>query len=322
MITQNEVELAPLLWYKIGGKAQYLFDCKSKKDILQALEVIKLNNVSKVFVVGLGSNLIFTDDYYDGAIIRIANDPTISSVRLTPEGLVESFAGDLLDTVIQFSLNHELVGLEWGGGLPGTLGAAVRGNVGAFGGEIKDNLVSVDILDYEGERPELKTMSKAELEFSYRESWIKTHEKKIVITARFNLKKGTPEEVTAAKEVYQKNIQFRKDRHPLEYPNCGSVFKNIRDKQQVEKVLTICPELTESVEKKWYGKVAVASLIEKLGLKGYRIGDAQVSEKHALFIVNVGHASARDVKQVISDIQGKFKEKFGFQLETEVEIVQ
>ena len=143
----------------------------------------------------------------------------------------------------------------------------------------------------------------------------------VVISAKFGFKKATDEELNAAKEIYNKNIQTRKDRHPLEYPNCGSVFKNLRDKEQIEKALSIYPDLKKDVETKWYGKIAVASLIEQLGLKGYRIGDSQVSEKHALFIVNLGHAKAKDALQIINTIQEKFQEKFGFRLEIEVEIV-
>jgi len=151
---------------------------------------------------------------------------------------------------------------------------------------------------------------------------VKTQKQMVVIAARFGLQKATAAEIEAASDVYHHHIQQRKDNHPLEYPNCGSVFKNLRDKDQIEKVLAVYPDLREQVEKKWYGKVAVASVIERLGLKGYRVGNAQVSEKHALFIVNLGQAKAKDVLQIISDIQNKFQETFGFQLEVEVEIVK
>ena len=322
MQVKNDFSLKDSLWYKIGGTAKYFLTCQSPEDIEEALGFIKKNNIQKVFILGLGSNLVFTDDYFDGAVIQIAQGRKgATEIKLNENGFVESFAGEIFDDVIQFALEHNLVGLEWAGGLPGTVGAAVRGNVGAFGGEIKDNLVTADVLDYSGETPSLKTLSNEDLQFVYRGSIVKTYKKMVVVSARFGLKKGTSEEVEKAREVYNKNIQFRKDRHPLEYPNCGSVFKNLRDKEQIEKVLSIYPDLKENVEKRWYGKVAAASLIEKLGLKGYRIGDAQVSEKHALFIVNLGHAKTKEVLQIISDIQQKFQGKFGFGLEVEVEIV-
>lgn len=334
MIIHNDFQLAPLLWYKIGGTAKQYIECKNKEDIIEAIKFIKENNIEKVFVCGQGSNLIFTDDYFDGAVIKIVsphpnplpqgegNQKELPLLLGDGGGEVEAFAGTILDDVIKFAFFNNLVGLEWAGGLPGTVGAAVRGNVGAYGGEVKDSLVSAEVLDYSGDEPIIKTLTNEDLQFSYRESLIKKNKKMIVVSAKFGLKKTNSEELENAKNIYQKNIQTRKDRHPLEYPNCGSVFKNIRDKDKVEKVLEVYPELSENVEKKWYGKIAVASVIEKLGLKGFRVGDAQVSEKHALFIVNLDHAKSKDVLQIINTIQNKFQEKFGFKLEIEVEIVK
>ncbi len=322
MQIQNDFPLKDVLFYKIGGIAKYFITCENKQDIIDALEFIKTKNINKVFVLGLGSNLIFTDDYFDGAVIQIGQGRnSANEIKVNPDGLVECFAGEILDNVIKFALDNNLLGLEWAGGLPGTVGAAVRGNVGAFGGEIKDSIVSVDVLDYSTEQPVLKTLTNQELQFVYRGSIVKTHKKMVVITAYFKLQKGSKEDTEKAQEVYDKNKQFRKDHHPLEYANCGSVFKNLRDKEQIKKVLSIYPDLRENVEKKWYGKVAVASLIEKLGLKGYQIGDAQVSEKHALFIVNLGKAKFDDVLQIIAHVQQKFQDTFGFELEIEVEIV-
>lgn len=322
MTIHKDFDLAPILWYKIGGKAKYLLECNSKKDVLQALEFVQQHNVRNLFVCGMGSNLIFTDHDFDGAVIHMVKDANNDAVRVDESGNIEIFAGELLDRAITFGFEHERIGLEWAGGLPGTTGAAVRGNVGAYGGEIKDSLVSVEVLEYTGEKPVLRTLTNQELQFVYRGSLIKSQKKMIVITARFGLKKGSEAELEAARDVYEQHIQHRRDHHPLEYPNCGSVFKNLRDPGQIEKVLSVYPDLREHVERKWHGKVAVASLIEKLGLKGFRIGDAQVSEKHALFIVNLGHAKSKDVLEIIDTIQNKFQETFGFTLETEVEIVE
>ncbi len=320
MIIRNDFPLSEVLWYKIGGKAKYFISAQNKEAILEAIKFIEKNHVEKIFVCGLGSNLIFTDDYFNGLVVQISSEKNNSPV-IGEDGLVEVFAGEILDDLIQFSFANKLVGLEWAGGLPGTVGAGVRGNVGAFGGEIKDSLVEAEVLDYSGERPEIKTLTNEQLQFVYRGSLIKSHKKMIVISAKFKLKKASAEEMELARVTYEKSIQFRRDRHPLEYPNCGSVFKNLRDGEQIKKVLSVYPDLRENVEKKWYGKVAVASLIERLGLKGYRVGDAQVSEKHALFIVNLGHARAKDVLGIIAHIQEKIHKAFGFILEVEVEIV-
>lgn len=320
MTVKNNFHIAQSLWYKIGGTAKVFLECKNREAILEAVKFIKDNTISKVFVCGMGSNLIFTDEYFDGAVINITASET-KDVSINEDGLVEAYAGESLDSVIQFGFERNLIGLEWAGGLPGTVGAAVRGNVGAYGGEIKDCLVSCDVIDFSEETPVLKKLTNEDLQFVYRGSLIKTHKKMVVVAARFSLKKATEAEMEAATDVYHLHMQQRKDNHPLEYPNCGSVFKNLRDPQQIEKALSVYQELRENVETKWHGKVAAASLIEKLGLKGFRIGDAQVSEKHALFIVNLGNAKSQEVLQVIDTVQQKFQETFGFQLETEVEIV-
>ncbi len=318
----TDYQLSDILWYKIGGKAKYFIQASSKEDIFEALHFIKEKNIRKVFICGLGSNLIFTDKYFDGAVLQITSGKE-EQIRLIEPKIIESFVGHLLDDVVQFAFKHELVGLEWAGGLPGTVGAAVRGNVGAYGGEIRDSLQSAEILTLRDDYSyEIKTFTNDDLQFVYRGSIVKGKKgQMIVLSARFKLKKASKDELVHAQQTYEKNKQHRKDRHPLEYPNCGSVFKNIREKEKVEKVLQILPDIKEKVEKQWYGKVAAAYLIQQLGLQGYQIGNAQISKKHALFIVNLGGATAEDVTSIISTVQEKFLRTFGFTLEPEVEIV-
>lgn len=321
MTIREDFPLSQVLWYKIGGKAKYFLQCSNRQDIDEALQFIAEKKPNRVFFCGQGTNLIFTDEYFDGVVVQIVSNPGESTLRVQGNQIT-AFAGVILGDVITFAFDNYLTGLEWAGGLPGTVGAAVRGNVGAYGGEIKDSLLSAEVIDYSGDMPELKTLSNAELQFVYRGSLVKTHKKMLVVSAIFGLNKSLEEEVTAARFVCEKNKQNRKDKHPLEYPNCGSVFKNLRKPEEVAKVLTVFPELKENIEQKWYGKVAVASLIEKLGLKGHRVGNAQISEKHALFIINLGDAKAADVKQIISDVKTKFQEAFSFEPEVEVEIVE
>ena len=321
MTIHQDFSLSNILWYKIGGKAKYFLECSKKEDILQAIDFIRSKQLQKIFICGLGSNVLFSDDYFDGAVIRIVSEKN-NSPFIKKDGLVEVFAGEILGDLVKYCLDNNLIGLEWAGGLPGTVGAGVRGNVGAFGGEIKDTFVSAEIIDYSTTDLAIKEFSKEDLQFVYRGSYIKTQKKIIVLSASFRLHKGIPEEIIRAREVYERNIQFRKDHHPLEYPNCGSVFKNIRKKEEIEKILSVFPEFKEDVVAKWHGKVAMASLIEKLGFKGYRIGDAQISQKHALFIINRGQAKAKDVLQIIKNVQDKFQVTFGFVPEVEVEIVK
>lgn len=348
MQIQNDFLLKETLWYKIGGTAKYFITCNSKEDIIEAFDFIKKNNIGKIFVVGLGTNLLFSDEYFDGVVIQLTNyrhsgedkgrlqnltglgknesDPgqgqDDGEIKINDDGLVEVFAGVRMEDLIPFTFSHNLVGLEWAGGLPGTVGGAVRGNAGAYGGEIKDNLVSIEALDYSGDTPIIKTLTNEELQFSYRFSFIKQNKKMIVISAKFAMQKTDEAGLEKARGVYNKNIQNRKDKHPLEYPNTGSVFINPREPEQIEKILSVYPDLRESVEKKWYGKVAVASLIDRWGMKGFRVGGAQVSEKHALFIINLENAKATDVIQVIDTVKKKFSDTFGFDLHVEVEIVK
>lgn len=324
MTIKQNVKLSEVLWYKIGGTAKYLLTCESRNDIFEALEFIKTNAIKNIFICGYGTNLIFSDNFFDGAVIKITEDyGNQPETSIKGENTVLTFAGTALDSVITYALEHNLIGLEWAGGLPGTIGAAVRGNVGAYGGEIKDSLLEAEVLiKVEENTFKIKKISNQDLNFSYRHSLIKDNPgKMIVLSAAFRLKPATNEEIVKARETYNLHIQQRKDRHPLEYPNCGSVFKNIIESEKIEKVLSVFPDLKERIDTSWYGKVASGHLIQRLGLQGLRIGDAQISKKHALFIVNRGHAKAKEVLEIINVIQSKFMEKFGFTLEPEVEIV-
>lgn len=317
----NNVLLSTILWYQIGGIAKTVLDVASKEDLFEALEYIKNNNIHKVFILGMGSNLLFSDDGFDGVIIRFQSQEDGQGVRFIENGIVESFAGEFLDSVIQAQFELGLVGLEWAGGLPGTVGAAVRGNVGAFGGEIKDSFLKAHcILLHEDNSFEEVTLTHDEMNFSYRSSEVKKGNL-IVVSAQFQLKDGTPEELLQAHEKYFANILYRQEHHPLDYPNCGSVFKNISKKEEVERVLESWGDIKEQVENKWHGKVSMGYIIDRLGFKGLREGNAQVSEKHQNFIVNLGGAKAEDVKKIIVAVEEEMQENFGFTPEVEIEIV-
>lgn len=320
MTVYENFELAPILWYKIGGRARYLLECHSTQDILEALDFIEKKNISRVFILGIGSNLVFTDDFFDGAVLHI-DIPDSPSFEVHDD-IVTSYAGEILGNLILFAFDHRLNGLEWAGGLPGTVGAGVRGNVGAFGGEIKDVVESVDVAVIENGRVETKTLSNSELEFAYRSSVIKTSKNMVVLWATFRLVSATDEQLVEARATHDKNMAYRQDRHPLELPNCGSVFKNISKSDEVEKVLSVWPDISDKVTVDWHGKVSMGYINHKLGFSGYRVGNAQVSEKHNNFIVNLGNAKATDVKKIIADIQSKVTDTFGFTPEVEVEIVE
>lgn len=321
MQAYNNVLLSTILWYQIGGVAKVVLDVASKDDLYEALDYIKEKNISKVFVLGLGSNMLFPDEGFDGAIIRFMSQDDGNGVRLLEENVIESFAGEFLDSVIQAQFDNGLVGLEWAGGLPGTLGAAVRGNVGAFGGEIEDSFQKAHCIRLleKGGYEEL-TLTNEEIEFAYRTSKVKM-DKLIVVSAQFKLKKATPEELLKAREKYYDCILYRQNNHPLDYPNCGSVFKNVSKKDEVEKVIKVWSDIEDLVTEKWHGKVSMGYIIGRLNLKGKQIGSAQISEKHHNFIINKGGAKADDVKSLITEVEEEMQKEFGFTPEVEIEIV-
>src|SRR3990167_6799565 len=158
------------------------------------------------------------------------------------------------------------------------------------------------------------------MEFAYRSSKVKS-EHLIVVSAQFQLNAATQEELLKAREIYYANITYRQEKHPLDYPNCGSVFKNISKKEEVERILESWPDIKEFVDGKWHGKISMGYVIDRLGFKGRQIGMAQVSEKHQNFIVNKGGATASDVKNIITEIEEEMQESFGITPEVEIEIV-
>lgn len=321
MTVHRDFPLSNVLWYKVGGKAKHFIQAENKEDILQALDFVEKNPSPRLFICGLGSNLIFSDEYFDGTVIQISSSDK-KSFFLRGEGVVEVFAGESLDDLISFSFSNNLTGLEWAGGLPGTVGAGIRGNVGAFGGEIKDNVVSAEVVELHGNVFDVRLLKGDEFNFSYRNSIIKEKKNLIVLSAQFKLHPGNPISLLASREIYDKNITYRKTHHPLEYPTCGSVFKNIVDKKQVENILSVWPDIQETVDSRWHGKVSMGYIIKRLGFSEFKVGNMQVSPKHANFITNLGDAKATDATAIITTIQEKVSEIFGFSPEVEVEIVR
>lgn len=320
MILCENFSLKDILWYKIGGIARYLIDVENDEDVVKAVEFIKKNKLPRAFFIGHGSNLIFTDDFFDGAVVRFVA-PKKSSIRLVGNSIIEAFAGETLDSVIKFAFENNLIGLEWAGGLPGTVGAAIRGNVGAFGGEIKDNVKEVTLLEITERKMKFITLKRFELKFDYRSSLVKKHRNLVVVSVLFRLTPTDALGVQRARQTYLSNIEYRSRRHPLEFPNCGSVFKNITDPEKIKSVLEIFPDLEEKIKRDWHGKVAMGYLIKRLDLAEFRVGGAQISPKHCNFIVNLGGAKSSDVLTIIKKVQDTFQETFGFSPEVEVEIV-
>lgn len=321
MHIQKDFPLSQILWYKIGGIAKYLLEIENAQDLQSALDFIKKNNIQKTFFCGLGSNLIFSDDYFDGAVIRIANAKPQDKDFQKKDEFITAFSGVTLNDLIKYTFKNNLIGLEWAGGLPGTVGAAIRGNVGAFGKEIQDSLFSIEVLEEKDSSYTRRTLKKDDLSFSYRNSLVKENKKMIIISATFQLYPADSSTLAEAKKNYLNNISYRKTHHPIEYPTCGSVFKNISDPKQIEKILTIWPDIKKEVETKWHGKVSMGYIINRLGFSGFQIGKMQVSTKHTNFIINLGDGKAKEVIAIIKEIQHKTQDTFGFTPEVEVEMV-
>ena len=221
-------------------------------------------------------------------------------------------ASALMADLVTAAVDQGLAGLEWAGGLPGTLGGAIRGNAGCFGGEMKDVVSEVTALEASGREVVFKN---SDCGFGYRHSKFK-EEKLIVVEAVLNLNKNKSKK-ELAQEV-QSHIDYRQARQPLEFPSCGSVFKNI----PVARVLPALAEQFAGVIKiDPFPVIPVAAVLDELGLKGYSIGGAQIAEKHPNFIINRGQAASADILALVNFVKNEVKQKFGIDLETEIELV-
>jgi len=312
MILKRNIPLKDHSNYKIGGLANYFFEFKSCEDLKTALSEYKKIDPSlkTVFVLGKGTNVLFSDKGFSGLVLKNA----LSGISLEFNQVSVS-SGILMEQLVYFSTNESISGFEWAGGLPGTVGGAIRGNAGAFGGEIKDNLVEVISLC----RNDLKTKvrNNLECEFDYRQSIFKKNdgENEIILSAKFAIEKGNGAEI---KEKTQERINYRILKHPLEYPNIGSIFKNIPIESISKDVLE---EFKNYIKNDPFPVLPVAKLIVCANLMGKRIGDAQISEKHPNFIVNLNNASAGDVIELMKIIREKILNKYKINLEEEITIL-
>lgn len=326
MVAYKDFPLSQILYYKIGGKAKFVLKIQNKEDLLKALDFVRKEKVKRVLPVGLGSNLLVGDDFFEGVVLWFfkggSKGKDNDQIKLKRDNLIEAFSSVLLDDLIQFSFKSKLIGLEWAGGLPSTVGGAIRGNAGAFGREIKEVVEEVDMYDISIYHTRIRTLRKKDLRFSYRDSLIKKDKNLLIVSARFELQRATAEEIEKAKKVYQDHIEHRKKNNPLEYPSCGSVFQNITTKNKVETVVHKWPDIASLVHEKWHGKVAMGYVIKRLGFSGLRVGGAEVSEKHANYILNKNHAKFSDVIAIIEKIKEKFYQEFNFYPELEVEVVK
>ncbi|MDO8470395.1 MAG: UDP-N-acetylmuramate dehydrogenase [bacterium] len=303
---RTNIPLAPYTSFRIGGKASYFFIANTKKKVQEALRACHKLGVPH-FILGGGTNVLVADKGYRGLIILMRlKRCEIRKNRLYAE------AGALMSTIVRKTGYEGLAGLEWAGGLPGTVGGAVRGNAGAFGGETKDTIVEVEALDGDGK---VKKYSNAECHFEYRSSMFKK-KNLVVLSATFALKRGSKKRI---QEIARFHIRYRKEKHPLEYPNAGSIFQNcdlknipLRLRSKVQHVVKTDP----------FPVVPTAYLNAEVGLKGVRVGKAEISLKHPNYIVNKGKAKAADVLSLIQKAKQRVKKKFSVELHEEIQYVK
>lgn len=280
-----EEPLANHTTFKIGGPADYLV---LPENVDQIVNIVKLCLKEKLpyFVMGNGSNLLVSDEGFRGVIIKL--DKAFAAIRI--DGCkITAQSGVLLSKLAAEVAAHSLKGFEFASGIPGTLGGAVTMNAGAYGGEIKQVITDAIVLDTQGE---LKVLNKEQLKLGYRKSVVQ-EEHLIVLEATFEFEQGNRDEILA--QMNELNAR-RKDKQPLEYPSAGSTFKR--------------PE----------GYFA-GKLIMDAGLRGYQVGNAQISTKHCGFVINTGGATAVQVKTLIADVVRVVNEKFGVVLEPEVKLL-
>ena len=271
--------------FRIGGPARFFAIVNSEEDLIKTIKLVREEN-QEYFVLGNGSNILVSDKGFDGVVLQLSGE--FDTIHLSGNNIIAG-SGLLLSQVAKTALDNSLAGLEFASGIPGTIGGAIVMNAGAYGSEMKDVVKAVRILWLEVDEPTIENLTLDDLKLSYRHSILKER-KGIVLDVKLTLKPGSKEEI---KSIMDDLASKRREKQPLEYPSAGSTFKR--------------PE----------GYFA-AKLIEDSGLKGYKVGTAMVSDKHAGFVVNTGGAKAVEVKQVMDHVVHIVNQSTGITLEPEV----
>lgn len=269
--------------FKVGGNADYFVKAQTVEQVINVKKYAEENNIP-LYVIGNGSNILVTDKGIRGIVLKI----DLQKIEINEEEVTVG-AGVKVMALAQKLLGEELTGFEELSGIPGTIGGAIRMNAGAYGKEIKDICIQTTCLD---ENNNIKILKNNEQDFSYRHS-IFEDKKYIILETKLKLEKGKKEEIKGKMEEL---LAERKEKQPWEYPSAGSTFK------RKEGVIT-------------------AKLIDECGLKGYSIGGAEVSKKHAGFVINKGNATAKDILDLIEYIKKNVYEKFNIEIEEEIEII-
>ena len=271
--------------YGIGGKVMAYITPHDTKDLISIIKIIN-NNHLKFHFVGSGSNLLVNDKKINAIIVTPAKALKLLTIK---KNIINAESGVMLGRLVKEAIKHKLTGLESLVGVPGTIGGALMMNAGAWGSEISNYLISVDVINTNGK---IKRLYPEDIEFGYRHSSFKSNE--FILSAKFALSKATKEEIEKKKVIASKG---RISNQPLRYRSAGSVFKNP------------------------HNKLAAGFLIDQAGLKGTRIGGAEISTHHANFFINHGNAKAIDIASLIRLSRKTIYEKFGIMLELEIKTI-
>lgn len=290
--------------YRIGGPARYFFIANSLEDLNKVLKIARQFKI-KYFILGEGSNLLFSDQGFNGLVVK----NKISKLEITKEKIIVG-AGVKFSYLALSSVKFGLAGLEWAVGIPGSVGGAIYQNAGAFGSDISKSIKSITVL----RDNKIKKLNKEQGAFVYRGSIFKTN-KDIILGTELKLKKG---KIIESQKLLKQYSNARRLAQPIG-PSAGSVFKN----PPFQKFSKICLKTYPQLQKfKETGIIPAGWLIENSGLKGFKIGGAQISEKHANFIINQGRAKAKDVLALIKNIKKIVKRRFEIRLEEEIQIIK
>tara|TARA_B100000579_G_C22757410_1_gene817143 strand:+ start:19 stop:948 length:930 start_codon:yes stop_codon:yes gene_type:complete len=270
--------------YGIGGPADLMVFPNNKEDLIRVIEIINENNM-QLTILGSGSNILVSDNGIRGVVISLKK--SLKEVNVN-ENILYAECGAMLGKIVRLAVRNNLIGLENLNGVPGTLGGALIMNAGAWGGEISENLVNVELIN---SKNELKKVPKKDINFSYRKSSFDKND--ILLSAEFNLKKA---EKNLIKENFSKAQSGRTSSQPLDKRSAGSLFKNPRNN-------------------------SAGKLLDNAGLKGFSIGAAKISEKHANFFINDGNASSSEMLQLIKKAHKEVKKQFDIDLSLEVKLI-
>lgn len=303
---------------KVGGEIKYFREVSSEEELIQAVKFAKENNLT-VFILGGGSDIAPSDNYFDGLVIKYtANKINRSKNKITAD------AGVMWDDLVKFSVENNLQGLDCLSGIPGTVGAAPIQNIGAYGQELSDSFVSLRAYDIESEN--FKTFDKKQCKFGYRESIFKAKnywQKFVITNITLSLKNYSDPDITL-QNIRDEILRVRDEKlvNPFEIPNAGSFFKNPIVEKNIKDTLVIqYPDIVAFPFNNEY-KISAGWLIEKAGWKGKSLGPVKVSDKHALVLTNPdGKGNFSDIKKLADAIISDVYEKFKIRLEPEVQYI-